>query len=556
MSSEAPPGGTAVTSQPQSRIKPAVVGLAGAALVVVVALAVLLFFFVLRHQAAIGKLVPDSAAVVLVANLDPSLGQKANLLSLSQKFPKLKTSQDLSRQIDDTLNQGFKGSGLSFDKDIKPWLGSKLGVTVTVSDKPAVMFMVDSRDDAKARAALSKLRNSDQAKAMHWSDSTYQGQTVSVGTSGDGSEPAVYAYVDHTVLVANNESLVHDAIDADRGARGRLVESSQYKATAAQLPADNLLLLYADGGPIVRQLKNSLRSDTTAVPASSLNQLDAFRSVGFAISAQSDGLAADLQIRLDASKLDAATRTALSQRMSLSPVTDRVPAKAYAFFATNAIKQSAQALADQAASSGTDAKQALDQLGLTGPGGALAHLTGLAAVELAPSSSPAPGGALIVTADDSSSLKAFFDNVASSAEQSGTASVQKQNHNGVEVTIVNDPSFSQQGYAPAYAVTGRLAIVGTTPDQVFAVLDANGQQGIAGNGSYRTVAGRVDQDPDATLFVDIAQGMAEIRAALPPSSQAQYDQDVAPNIGPLKALILTGKQTPDRLSERLFLKIQ
>ncbi len=529
---------------------------AGAALVLIVALVVLLFFFVLRHQAVIDKLVPDSADVVVVADLDPSVSQKANLLRLSQKFPQLKTGQDLSRQLDDALNQGFKGAGLSFDKDVKPWLGSKIGLSVTVSDKPAVLLMVDSRDDAKAKAALAKVRHSEPATALHWSDTTYQGQTVSVGTSTDGSEPSVYAYVDHTVLLSNNEGLVHDAIDADRGVRARLADSTPYKSTLALLPADHLLLVYVDGGRIDRRLKDSLRSGSTGVPASSLNQLDAFRSLGFAVSAQSDGLAADLQIRLDPSKLDNSTRTALSQRKSLSSVIKYVPAKAYAFFATNSAKQIAQSFTDQMASSGNDAKQALDQLGLTGPSGALAHLTGLAAVYLGPSSSPAAGGALIVSTDNAASLRTFLDNVVASAQASGSITVQKQIHQGVLETFVADPTFTQMGYAPAYAVSDNLGIIGTTPDQVSAVIDTVREGNIAGTPAYAWTASHVDKDPDATFFVEIAQGAAEIRAALPPDAQGQYDRDVKPNVQPLKALILTGKQQPDRIADRLYLRIQ
>lgn len=529
---------------------------AGAALVVLVALALFLFFFILRHQAAIDKLVPASADVVVVADLDPSVAQKANLLLLSQKFPRLKSSQDVSRQIDDSLNQGFKGAGLSFDRDIKPWLGSRIGAAFTASDKPAIVLLVDSRDDARAKATLSKLRNSDQGKAMHWSDSTYQGQTISVGSPGDGSEPAVYAYVDHTVMLANNEAIVRDAIDADRGAKGRLADSSEYKAMLSLLPSDHLLLIFADGTRIDARIKDSLRSSASTLPASNLNQVDAFRSVGLAISAQSDGLAADLQIRLDTSKLDAATRAALNQHTSLSPVIDRVPAKSYAFFATNGAKQLAQSTADQLASSGADAKQALDQLGLTGPNGALAHLTGLAAFELGPSSSPAPGGALIMTTNDPASVRTFLDNITSNAQQSSGVTVQNQSYQGQTVTVLNDASFVAQGYAPAYAVSGNLAIIGTTPDEVEAVIDTSSQRGISGAPTYRSAAARVDRDPDSAIFIGIGQGAAAIRAALTTDLQAQYDRDVAPNIKPLNALVLTGRQHPDRISERLFLRIQ
>src|SRR5437667_8999943 len=118
----------AVSSQGQAGrrwpVRPRVAVAAILAVLVVAAVAVAVWFLLLRHSAAIDKLVPQSADVLVVADLDPSISQKANLLSLSHKFPYLKNDQALSRRVDDGLNQAFKDAGLSFDRDIKPWLGS------------------------------------------------------------------------------------------------------------------------------------------------------------------------------------------------------------------------------------------------------------------------------------------------------------------------------------------------------------------------------------------------------------------------------------------------
>src|SRR5207302_229065 len=195
----------AVSSQGQAGrrwpVRPRVAVAAILAVLVVAAVAVAVWFLLLRHSAAIDKLVPQSADVLVVADLDPSISQKANL------------------------------------------------------------------------------------------------QSLSVGTPGDGSQPAVYAYVDHTVLIGNDEAMVREAIDADRGAKGRLVESSGYKATLSLLPSDRLLLAYVDGGRIDQRVKDAIRRGTSGaqVPTASLNQIDAFRSLGFALAAHANGLAADLQ---------------------------------------------------------------------------------------------------------------------------------------------------------------------------------------------------------------------------------------------------------------------
>src|ERR1700726_4448023 len=114
-----------------------------------------------KPNGVVEKMVPATADVIAVANLDPSVTQKVNLLRAVHSFPDYKTDKAITDKLDVVL----KDSGLSFSGDIQPWLGSEIGASVSLNlksaaggstaDSPAAFYAV-SRDDTKARAMLAK----------------------------------------------------------------------------------------------------------------------------------------------------------------------------------------------------------------------------------------------------------------------------------------------------------------------------------------------------------------------------------------------------------------
>ena len=509
---------------------------------------------------------PETTDVFMTAYLDPSLDQKMNLANLIHKFPKLQNDQEVGKRINDGLNQAFANAGLSYDIDIKPWLGSRIAFVLQAGNNGLGAVLVDSRDDGKAKAALSRFRKNEESKGLSWKDDGYQGVTISVGTSSadTSAEPQVYAYFDRTVIIGNSEALVRELVDTDQGKKPRLVDSAGYKSITAILPSDNLLLLYVSGKRLVPQLKDQIQkgqSTGSPIPADQINQLDAFTSLGFTISARSDGLAGDLEIKIDSSKLNDANRAALAVSSGRNRLLAWVPARAYGLFAATGLKASLQSGVDQALASNPDAKQSLDQLGLTGPNGALAHLTGDLALEVSPGSASAPGGALLLGTDSAGSMENFLDKFSSGLVASGSVpdlKVQTQSYKGTTITSLTAPSLTDQGYAPAYTVTGAgVAIVGSSPEQVQAAMDANqGGPALPTAAKYKTAISRVDQNSGTVLYVDISETARTVRSALSGDQLTSYDRDVAPNLQPLSAFILTGKNQSDRISEKLFLLIQ
>ena len=76
-----------------------------------------------KATATVETMLPATADVIAVANLDPSVAQKVNLMRAVHSFPDYKTD----KAITDKFDAVFKGSGFSFTTDIQPWLGSEIG---------------------------------------------------------------------------------------------------------------------------------------------------------------------------------------------------------------------------------------------------------------------------------------------------------------------------------------------------------------------------------------------------------------------------------------------
>src|SRR5712691_7589045 len=158
------------------------------ALAAVSAAAVLLLT---KQNATVEKMVPATADVIAVANLDPSVAQKVNLLRAVHSFPDYKTDKAITDKLDEIL----KDSEISFSGDIQPWLGSEIGVSASLNlvkteNSPSAFYAV-SRDDAKAQAMLAKLRASTWGKKFQWKDETYNGLAISIATPTDKSQKAL-----------------------------------------------------------------------------------------------------------------------------------------------------------------------------------------------------------------------------------------------------------------------------------------------------------------------------------------------------------------------------
>ena len=535
-----------------------------------------------KPNSTVEKMVPATQDVIVVANVDPSVSQKVNLLRAVHSFPDTKTDA----AIDAKLDQAFKDSGFTFTGDIKPWLGPQVAVSAKLNltstkDIPAAVYIA-SRDDTKAKAMLAKLRAGKYGTKYQWKDETYNGITISVGTPTDKSQTtAAYSLVDHVVVFATTGAQIHEIIDTDQGRASRLVDSSDFKATLADLPSDRLGYLYVNGRSLVANVKKEMATTPAmALALKNINDVNALQGIGATLSANGDGMLADLLVKLDQSKLSPATREALAHPGRADTIVSWVPKSSDAFLAITSLNKTIQSLLDQ---SGNEAsvKAGTDAIGLTGPGGVLPHLTGDAGLEVGFASNGIPAGAIVLGTNDAKSMNAFFAKllvladgaIGSSLLGAGSSfgspsppvtpasHTTTTNYRGVVITSWTSPALGGLGagaLSPSYAVLDGMGILASTPAEVKAIIDTHKDAAsIASDTTYKSASTASLASPSGIIYLDIAKLVDAIRKS-PLGSQAGLGSGstLSATVGPVKAVILTAASQADRATERFYVIVR
>jgi hypothetical protein len=546
-----------------------ILGIALALAFVLTAGSVAVALFALRGSPeTLSKMVPADVDVYLSVNLDPGLGQKAAAARLASKFPSLRPAE-IRKNLENVLDQMVRSvsSDLSFRRDVEPWLGSQVAVIGRAQENGDVAVLVASKDDGAAEAALARAVSH---VGTHWSTTVHAGVTVHVG-SRDGAPAGAYALVNHAVVFGSSKSIVESVIDADTGTSPRLTDTASYKQTVASLPASRLALVYVKYPSLVKSLRGASLSPGLFGSVSGGVSLDAYRGLGIAVSAESAGLALDVSIPLDRSKLSPDDLATLSDTRDARPLLAWVPARAFAFVAgpRAPARVFLQTLENTPGLPPGIARE-LRRLGVTGPNGLETHLTGDLVIEGSQGVS-SPAGAMLIGTDDEAVMNRTLERVArllTSQTVTGAASGRSTaptsqgytsavltkrthvrwatlTHDGVSIRYL--ASGGPPGLRPAYAVTRGMGIIASSPEELEAVLDTKaGGPSVAQAPGFVAALSHGGSTEGDIVYLDIGS----LVSMLEPAGSVPGD------LAPLRTLIVTDHSAAERISERLFLSIK
>jgi hypothetical protein len=529
-------------------------------------------FFLMRGSSEeLLQLVPASSEVVATAYLDPSAGQKMNLLALAHRFPALGTDQDLRKKVNTALDQALEDSGLTHD-DVLPWLGSEVAIVVDFgpNDDVVTTALLASTDDGAAEAALGKAMT-----ASLGAERSHEYRGVTLHAFGSGSSLVSWAIVDHVVIISDAESGLTRVIDVSEGTTPDLADDRDFVNTVSTLPEGKLGLVYVNPTELVSRALSESGLGAAAGSMPGLDTVRALRSIGFSLSAQPDGLAFDLTVRLDASKLDPATREQLDEPSHENATLSLVPADSYAVATQQGLDTTLKQVLDQALTT-PQGERLRQQLGIDD---ALSALTGDMAFEIGPGSGATPvGGALVLGVDDPAAVQHTLDGLADLAlasQQRAHASspflVQRgrsgqqvtqlrplkpgpgpkvawrtTTYQGTTIRYLVDPSLSGSGFLPAYAVLDGAALIGSSPAEIRKLIDVKGgQPSITSSLVYTRALARVPSG-SSSFYLDVEGIVSRFASALPP--------DVEANLEPIKTVVTGGTNSSSRVTARLFIE--
>jgi hypothetical protein len=142
----------------------------------------------------LASLVPPSAAVFLDAAVRPQGTLKS---SLEASLSKLLGTEDPGGYLTAKLDHALRRSGLTYSRDIEPWLGERAGIFVQSFGPPTkAAALIETTD---AGATLATLRKAALAASHRPHPGRYRG--VDVEIAADGS----YAAVGRVVAVGRRE---------------------------------------------------------------------------------------------------------------------------------------------------------------------------------------------------------------------------------------------------------------------------------------------------------------------------------------------------------------
>jgi hypothetical protein len=197
--------------------------------------------------------VPASAPLYGEAVVQPDGDQKAKLESLLRRI--LRTD-DPGAKIERTFDDATRKDGVTYAKDVKPWLGKRVGAFlsgVIRGGKPQGAVVAATSDTGKA---LDALRKGEKVR----SHKTYRGVGYDLFQSGS----AAAAVGDFAVV--GTETALRQVIDTSKGGNA-LAGKSEYGDARGEAGTDGLVTAYADPDGLLGLAASSGKVDPTVVSA-------------------------------------------------------------------------------------------------------------------------------------------------------------------------------------------------------------------------------------------------------------------------------------------------
>jgi hypothetical protein len=230
---------------------------------------------------------PASAPVYVEAQVQPTGDLKTSATTVAGKI--LRTG-DPGGKIVGLIDQRLKDDGVSYAKDIAPWLGQRAGLAVTAvgagGKDPDVVAAIASTDDDAARTFVDGRSGA--------SSRTYRGVRYRYKAADD----LAVAVVDHAVVVGTERGF-KSAIDARTG--DTLAESPVFQKARATVGTDGLGFVYADPGRLLDLAAGAASGTAAGAKASQLKLLK-----GLLTGSGLQSVAAKLDVTNDALRIDAA----------------------------------------------------------------------------------------------------------------------------------------------------------------------------------------------------------------------------------------------------------
>jgi hypothetical protein len=529
-----------------------IIGLAvGVLLCVVCVVAVILarpYLPFLGTKLAAPKLMPADTAFIISINVD--IGDVAGFKHLAEVYGDI---PDIEDGLDDFLEQMEDELDISYQDDIKPWLGPE--VTMAVFDmesvfegeEPAVVMSVVTRDTKASDAFLGRVLDALEDQGYDVEEETYQGiDYYAAWPENDWDTSLFFGTVNKSVILAVDQDAFEDIIDVSKGDSDSLAENKRYSKLMDALPGDAVAHMFFDmeawTQTFLQDLKQGGVYSELELPEEAFEQLEtleAFQAFGLALSLDKEGIQFDFAMTFDADALSPEALENLQAKASANRILKRIPGDAVGFFSGQNL-----AAAWRNAFSGfenlPDVEEQLDdlqdELGLRIDEELLDWLSGefaFAVVEARGVEDVPVGGFAVFEVDDREEAEGAMDEIVDALEEMADFEFVEEDIRGVEMQVIVD-SYSEE-IVLGYSFTDKHLVIGFTEDALEDAVDDD-MRSITQDEAFKKVQGHLPSKTGGYFYLNIEEVLQLVYSNMSDYDQETFDQEYSPYLDPVKAM--------------------
>ncbi len=462
-------------------------------------------------------------------------------------------------QVSDGIDEGLadieEELGISYQEDVRPWLGTEAGLGITgmtdsmeTGEDPIVMVVADSDDKEASDAFLQKLRSNLEADGDAVAEREVDGTTYYLREAeGDWDTPLAFGAVKKTVVLTNDEEAMVGIINRAAGEGEGLADQTIYQELVEALPTGTAAYVYMDAQQIARVSYAEAEAELQ-LAAPGLAPLDGYKAIGLAVNLDLTGIQVDVVSTFDSEALPQATIDKWSAaEANAGRVLARIPADALGFISGQDLASGWRTLYqtlsetpdfdEMADAWGAEAGLSLDEDLMNWQGGEYA----LVVIPVAQGPEGMPVGLFAtLEVDDRSRAESIMGEVAALVQDSVGLPFASREVGGAEMQVFEVPFIGLMlgyGFPDDYLVIGFL-------EEALQVAVADAAQPITADATYQAVRGHLPSEVSGITYFNTRDIWPLAYSSLGEEGEQALGEDPRPMLEPIKAIGM-GNALPD-----------
>ena len=248
------------------------------------------------------KLVPATALMATYIDTNPESWNKL------QQFGTPEARKLLGKEFQDFNQQMLNDSKISYEADIKPWVGGMMIAVLPpdakkvsqdnfrASEAPNYLLVVGIKDKIAALKFANKLKDKKNVKIQ---ESDYKGQKI-IESTGQGQPTYVTVVNNDYLLLTSNKQAVEKAIDTYKGEPSFVTKEGANDILSKGVDVKNSLaqIYVPDYANMIQQL-TAFNPQSKQLPPQTLAQIKQVKSLTAGVGIDDDGLRLKAIVNLD-----------------------------------------------------------------------------------------------------------------------------------------------------------------------------------------------------------------------------------------------------------------